>query len=100
MEGVGNGVPFLCWPFLADQFLNESYICDVWKMGLKFNRDENGIITREEIKNKVEQVFCDENLKIRAFELKELAMKNVGESGNSSKNLKNFTDWLRSQASK
>ncbi|KAE8734498.1 UDP-glycosyltransferase 83A1-like [Hibiscus syriacus] len=49
IEGVSNGVPFLCWPYFADQFLNESYICDIWKIGLKFERDERGIIGKEEI---------------------------------------------------
>ncbi|CBI21225.3 unnamed protein product, partial [Vitis vinifera] len=34
MEGVSNGVPFLCWPYFADQFLNQGYICDVWKLCL------------------------------------------------------------------
>lgn len=58
IEGVSNGVPFLCWPYFADQFSNESYICDVWKVGLKFNKqEESGIITREEIKNKVDQLL-------------------------------------------
>ncbi|CBI21224.3 unnamed protein product, partial [Vitis vinifera] len=34
MEGVSNGVPFLCWPYFADQFLNKTYICDIWKLYL------------------------------------------------------------------
>ncbi|KAJ0100630.1 hypothetical protein Patl1_21734 [Pistacia atlantica] len=51
VEGLSNGLPFLCWPYFADQFIDESYICDVWKVGLRFKRDESGIITREEIKN-------------------------------------------------
>ena len=34
MEGVRNGVPFLCWPYFVDQFANRSYICDIWRTGL------------------------------------------------------------------
>ncbi|KAJ9173207.1 hypothetical protein P3X46_016370 [Hevea brasiliensis] len=95
LEGVCNGFPFLCWPYFADQFLNEGYICDVWKVGLKLNRDKSGIITQEEIKNKVEQVLGNEKLKARASELKEIAMRNVREDGYSSKIFKNFIDWMK-----
>lgn len=96
MEGVSNGVPFLCWPYFADQFLNETYICDVWKVGLKFDKNKCGIITREEIKNKVETVISDEKIKARAAELKRLATQNVGEAGYSSENFQNFIEWIKS----
>ncbi|PWA52945.1 UDP-glucuronosyl/UDP-glucosyltransferase [Artemisia annua] len=33
LEGVTNGLPFLCWPYFSDQFIDESYICDIWKNG-------------------------------------------------------------------
>lgn len=94
MEGVTNGIPFLCWPYFTDQFINESYVCDVWKVGLKFNRDEDGIINREEIKNKVEQVLSDENIGARTRELKEIAMASVGDCGHSRRILLNLVEWL------
>ncbi|PRQ53395.1 putative hydroxycinnamate 4-beta-glucosyltransferase [Rosa chinensis] len=50
MEGVRNEVPFLCWacwPYIVDQFINESYICDVWKVGLRFDKNKSGIITNQ-----------------------------------------------------
>ncbi|XP_031257639.1 UDP-glycosyltransferase 83A1-like [Pistacia vera] len=95
MEGVSNGVPFLCWPYFADQFLNESYICDVWKVGLKFSKNKSGIITREEIKNKVDQVLGDESYKERVLKLQEITMDGVREGGQSNKNFKNFLDWIK-----
>ncbi|KDP27230.1 hypothetical protein JCGZ_19929 [Jatropha curcas] len=94
MEGVANGVPFLCWPYFADQFLNENYICDIWKVGLKFNRNESGIITRDEIKNKVEQVLNDEKIMERASKFKETANTSGGEDGYSNKNFNNFIEWI------
>ncbi|KAH7653353.1 UDP-glucuronosyl/UDP-glucosyltransferase protein [Dioscorea alata] len=28
LEGLANGVPFLCWPYFAEQYINQGYICD------------------------------------------------------------------------
>lgn len=96
LEGLSNGVTFLCWPYFADQFLNESYICDVWKVGLKFQQNESGTIIKEEIKNKVDQVLGDEKFKARALELKEMALNNVMEGGKSNRIFENFVKWVKS----
>ncbi|GMI67009.1 hypothetical protein like AT3G02100 [Hibiscus trionum] len=96
LEGVSNGVPFLCWPYFADQFLNQSYICDIWKVGLRFERDERGIIGKVEIKSKVERLVGDENIRTRAAELRQKVTKSVGVGGNSDKVLKDFVEWLKS----
>ncbi|KAM1187631.1 hypothetical protein FF1_023683 [Malus domestica] len=96
LEGLSNGLPFLCWPYFDDQLLNESYICDIWKVGLRFDKNESGIITKGEIKNKMEQLLSDENFKVRASKLKEMAMNNIKEGGQSSKIFKNFIKWMKS----
>ncbi|KAM2014882.1 hypothetical protein FF2_044683 [Malus domestica] len=95
-EGLSNGVPFLCWPYFAEQFTNESYVCDVWKVGLKFEKNETGITTKEEIKNKLEQLLGDKDFNERALKLKELAIANVEEGGQSNKIFKNFVEWMKS----
>ena len=95
VEGLSKGVPFLCWPYFADQFLDRSYICDVWKVGLGFEQDEDGIILREEIKGKVDQLLGDANIRARSLELKKMLMNNVVENGQSSKNFNNFIQWLK-----
>ncbi|WCJ25601.1 UDP-Glycosyltransferase superfamily protein [Euphorbia peplus] len=96
IEGVSNGVPFLCWPHFADQFMNESYVCDVWRNGLRFDRDGNGMILRGEIKNKLENLLCDEEIKKRALDLKEMVINSVKEGGIACQNLKKFVLWLKS----
>ncbi|XP_016649036.1 PREDICTED: UDP-glycosyltransferase 83A1-like, partial [Prunus mume] len=96
IEGISNGVPFLCWPYFADQLFNESYICDVWNVGLKFNKNESGIITQGDIMNKLEQLLGDVGFKARASKLKELAMTSVREGGQSNKTFKNFIEWMKS----
>ncbi|XVE83690.1 hypothetical protein DITRI_Ditri16bG0106800 [Diplodiscus trichospermus] len=95
IEGVSNGIPFLCWPYFADQFVNQSYICDYWNVGLGFNRDERGIITGEEIRNEVDQLLGSEKYKARALALKETVMSSIKEKGSSSKNFKDFVEWIR-----
>jgi UDP:flavonoid glycosyltransferase YjiC (YdhE family) len=95
MEGVSNGIPFLCWPYFADQFLNQSYICDVWKVGLRLERDESGIISRGEIESKVEQLLGNEMLKATALDLKNIVKTSVKEGGGSNNNLKNFVEWMK-----
>lgn len=95
MEGVRNGVPFLCWPYFADQFLNESYICDVWRTGLKMTPDECGIITQNQIKSKVEELLGVEESRSRALILKELAKKSINKGGSSFENLNIFVDAIR-----
>ncbi|XP_045793675.1 UDP-glycosyltransferase 83A1-like [Trifolium pratense] len=95
IEGLYGGVPFLCWPFAGDQFVNKSYICDVWKVGLELDKDENGLITKGELRKKVDQLLGDEEIKERSLKLKELTLENIVEGGQSSNNLKNFINWAK-----
>nr|GMC99351.1 UDP-glycosyltransferase 83A1-like [Ipomoea batatas] len=95
IEGVSNGLPFLCWPYFADQLFNKSYICDVWKIGLGFERNENGVIGRQEIKNKVEQLFGDENFKTRAVDLQGEVLSSVKRGGSSYRNFSSLVKWIK-----
>ncbi|KAL8475806.1 hypothetical protein ACS0TY_028459 [Phlomoides rotata] len=91
LESVSNGVPLLCWPYYADQFLNEAYISDFWKVGLGLEKDEGGIVTGEEIRKKVEILVSDETYKNRAVDLQSKAVS----SGRSRKNFSDFVDWIK-----
>ncbi|KAI3503253.1 hypothetical protein L1887_31692 [Cichorium endivia] len=95
LEGVTNGLPFLCWPYFADQFHNETYIRDIWKIGLGFNKDETGIITRGEIKSKVEQLLGDSTFRAKAMDIKEKVTSGIREGGRSHQNLTNFIEWIQ-----
>lgn len=95
LEGVINGVPFLCWPYISDQFSNQTYICDVWKNGLGFDKDEAGYITRKEIKGKLERLLSDKTFRGNAMDLKGKTLINVKEGGGSHKSLSNFIEWIQ-----
>ncbi|XP_074562212.1 UDP-glycosyltransferase 83A1-like [Curcuma longa] len=98
MEGVRNGKLFLCWPYFVDQFLNQSYICDHWKVGLSLTPDENGIVQREQLKSKVEELLGDAEMRARASLLKEKAQRNINPGGASFQNLKRFIDAIKANA--
>ncbi|KAG6522858.1 UDP-glycosyltransferase 83A1-like [Zingiber officinale] len=95
MEGVRNGKLFLCWPYFANQFLNQSYICDHWKVGLSLTPDESGIVKREQLKSKVEALLGDAEMSARASSLKEKAQSNTDQGGTSFHSLKRFIDTIK-----
>ncbi|KAL2528687.1 UDP-glycosyltransferase 83A1 [Forsythia ovata] len=95
MEGLSTGVPFLCWPYFSDQFHNQNYICDVWKIGLRLNPNKNGLRSRHEIMTKIEMLLSDYGIKANAVKLKEMALKSVSGYGSSSQNFETFIDSLK-----
>ncbi|KAK6129168.1 hypothetical protein DH2020_037100 [Rehmannia glutinosa] len=94
IEGVSNGVPFLCWPCYADHLFNQFYICDEWKVGLELNKDESGIIRHAEIKDKLENLLSDKSYKERVLNLQAKTMDSV-RGGRSRENLNNFIEWIK-----
>ena len=95
LEGVNNGVPFMCWPYFADQFQNESYICDIWENGLALKKNIGGTVTGEEIKSKVNNLLSNTRFKDNALALKEKAVSSIRKGGSSEKNLSNFIEWIK-----
>ncbi|KAK7266559.1 hypothetical protein RIF29_19207 [Crotalaria pallida] len=95
MEGLSNGVPFLCWPYYTDQFHNKTYICEELKVGLGFDFDEKGLVSRDEIKMKIDLLLRNDNIRSRSLELKEKLICNIAKRGQSSENLRRFVEWLK-----
>ncbi|CAN6322549.1 unnamed protein product [Urochloa humidicola] len=93
-EGARNGVPFLCWPYFCDQFLDRSYITNVWRTGLSLSPSADGIVTKEELRTKVEQVLGDSEMKKRAWLLMDASCRCIGESGSSYQNFATLLNML------
>ncbi|GJM96665.1 hypothetical protein PR202_ga13527 [Eleusine coracana subsp. coracana] len=96
MEGTRNGVPFLCWPYFCDQYLSRSYITDVWRTGLAVcPNNADGIVTKEELSGKVEEVIGDGEIKERVRLFKDAAQRCIGEGGSSHENFTKFMSLLK-----
>uniref|UniRef100_A0ACD5WEX8 Uncharacterized protein n=1 Tax=Avena sativa TaxID=4498 RepID=A0ACD5WEX8_AVESA len=97
VEGLLHGVPFLCWPYFADQFCNQSYVCNVWGTGAKLCADERGVVGKEEVKSRVEQLLGDEEIRARAAMWKDKACASIAEGGSSHQSLLKLVNLLRQQ---
>eukprot|EP01018_Ginkgo_biloba_P036049 Gb_00346 [translate_table: standard] len=98
LESISMGVPMICWPYFADQFLNRSYVVEVWKIGLALNANKDEIIEKGEIEEAVKRLLAEEEgivIKKRAMKLKESARESVKEGGLSSINYKSFINAMK-----
>ncbi|KAF8041231.1 hypothetical protein BT93_B3228 [Corymbia citriodora subsp. variegata] len=95
LEGLSNGIPLLCRPYFADQRLNRSFICDVWRVGLEVDGDEKGVITRHEVRTKILAVLGSDEIRANCLRMKEMARKSVSEGGSSLKNLESFIELIK-----
>ncbi|KAL6911412.1 hypothetical protein ACP4OV_000217 [Aristida adscensionis] len=96
LESIRNAVPMLCWPYFTDQFSNQTYICDIWMVGLRVEPSETqGTVTKETIMERIESVLGDSGIKERVERLKEFAEKSMSGEGRSLKNLDAFIESLR-----
>ncbi|KAM0056402.1 hypothetical protein Hdeb2414_s0006g00217891 [Helianthus debilis subsp. tardiflorus] len=86
---------FLSRNSTLEGFLNRTCICDVWMNGLWFEKDENGVIGRDEIMGKIDQLINHREFKTRALDLKEKVMNSIREDGSSCKNFKRFVKWMQ-----
>jgi hypothetical protein len=99
MEGVRNGVPFLAWPYFTDQFVNQAYICDVWKVGLPAEADESGVVTKEHIASRVEELMGDAGMRERVEDMKRAARGSVTRGGSSHRNFDMFVQAMKRRES-
>ncbi|KAL2479207.1 UDP-glycosyltransferase 83A1 [Forsythia ovata] len=95
MESLNMGVPLLCWPYFGDQMYTQRCICDAWKVGTSLKADENGIISRSEIKQKLEKLLSDGIVRENVLRLKEMARKSTRKGGSSWNNLEYLVQQMK-----
>ena len=97
LEALSLGVPMVGMPQWTDQPTNAKYVTDVWKMGVKAEPDEKGIVTKEGIENFIRQVMegeRGEEITRKAKKWVELTRDAVDEGGTSDKNIDEFVSKL------
>lgn len=93
LEALSLGVPMVAMPRWTDQSTNAKYIMDVWKIGIKAQVDEKGIVRQEEVEHCVSEILEGQRgkeIQRNAIALKESARKAVDEDGSSNKNIEEF----------
>ncbi|KAI7751520.1 LOW QUALITY PROTEIN: hypothetical protein M8C21_022432 [Ambrosia artemisiifolia] len=118
LEAICAGVPLVTWPFFADQFLNEVFIVEVLKIGVRIgvevpvifgDEDKVGVlVNKEEVKRVVECLMEEdiegEQRRRRVRELATMAKIAMTEGGSSYENvsslIRDVTETVRIQCHK
>ncbi|GLJ48683.1 hypothetical protein SUGI_1026870 [Cryptomeria japonica] len=99
-ESITMGVPMLCWSYLGDQFINRTYVVNVWKSGLPLNANSQGILEKGEFVKSVEILLeSEQGLEIRkeARKLKIIARDAIEDRGSSWNNFNLFATAMKRQ---
>ncbi|MCO5548448.1 hypothetical protein L7F22_001905 [Adiantum nelumboides] len=91
IEAISIGVPMLCFPYIADQFMNAAFIKEVWQVGLGFKAsDESGVIERSEVERVVKLLMQQEGNVQRenARHYRNCSLKSLESGGVSLENIK------------
>lgn len=90
IEALSLGMPMVAMPQWTDQPPNAKLVEDVWKVGIRVNVDEKGIVPRDEIECCIKEVMegaKGEEMRKNAKKWRELAIEAVSEGGSSDKNI-------------
>ncbi|XP_028756714.1 UDP-glycosyltransferase 74G1-like [Neltuma alba] len=97
LEALSLGVPMVLMPLWSDQRTNAKIIKEVWKIGVRVQVDEKGIVRREALKKSIWEIMKGKeegasDVKKNAVKWKNLAAKAVSKGGSSWNNIQEFMD--------
>ncbi|KAL5990780.1 hypothetical protein ACLOJK_011684 [Asimina triloba] len=93
LEALSLGVPMVGMPQWTDQPTNAKCVEDLWRVGVRTNADEKGIVRKEELESCISQAMEGERreeFKKNARKWKDLAKQAVDEGGSSDRNIDEF----------
>lgn len=95
MESIWSGVPMVCWPGFADQYINCRYVCQEWGIGLLLDEQ----LRREQVTAHVEELMGDtekaKEMRRSAAKWKALTKAATAPGGSSYENLDMLVEVLR-----
>jgi anthocyanidin 3-O-glucoside 5-O-glucosyltransferase len=96
LESLTSGIPVVAFPHWSDQATNAKLMVDVWKIGVRVKKNEEGMVKSDEVKRCIEIVMggeeIGEEMRRNAKKWKDSARKAVKEGGSSYENLKAFVE--------
>ncbi|GMI80807.1 UDP-glucosyl transferase 85A3 [Hibiscus trionum] len=98
LEVVVAGVPMICWPYFADQQVNNRVVSEVWKIGLEMK----DVCDRKILEKMVKEVMVDrkEEFAKSAAEMAKLADQSVSVGGSSYSNLDRLIEDIKEMSLK
>jgi len=94
LEAIVSGVPMLAVPSWSDQPMNAYLIEEEWRVGVRAERDAEGVLTRDELVSRLELLMggSERSVQIRANaqSLKERAQEAVATHGPLERSLRSF----------
>lgn len=93
LEALCLGVPVVGIPQWTDQGTNAKLAEDVWGVGIRAKKEENGIVRREKVEECIREVMegkKKEEIKKNVAKWKKLAKEAMDEGGSSDKNIEEF----------
>ncbi|KAF8666485.1 hypothetical protein HU200_053597 [Digitaria exilis] len=98
LEAIVYGVPMLAVPSWSDQPMNAYLIEKEWRVGIRAERDAEGVLTREELVSCLELLMGGSEkaaqIRANAHNLKERAQEAVAKHGPLEISLKNFIEGM------
>ncbi|WVZ81927.1 hypothetical protein U9M48_029252 [Paspalum notatum var. saurae] len=94
-ESIRAGVPMLCWPGFADQYINCRYACEEWGVGIRLDE----ALRRDRVAARVEELMGDSDaareMRRRAAAWKAAAEAATAPGGSSRDSLAGLVEELR-----
>ncbi|KAL6606904.1 hypothetical protein ACP70R_042557 [Stipagrostis hirtigluma subsp. patula] len=94
-ESIWAGVPMICWPGFADQYINCRYACEEWGIGLRLDEQ----LRREQVAAFIEELMGDTgkaaDMRRNAARWKAAAEAATAPGGSSHDNLGKLVEELR-----